>query len=76
LTVAAGPVAPGMLSHLWFALPTGSPAIDMAPSLPEIVEDYVNALRDAHPDAGGPEYGALRPFDRLRDYRTLPVTGR
>jgi parallel beta-helix repeat protein len=77
LLAKAGPVEPGTLSYLWFALQAGSPAIDMALSLPEIVEDHVQALRVAHPDAGGLEYGALFPtLDRERDDRTLPVRGR
>jgi parallel beta-helix repeat protein len=76
LMAMAGPVGQGTLSYAWFALQAGSPAIGMALSLPEITEDHLKAPRDAQPDAGGLEYGAVSPIDRDRDYRTLPVMGR
>jgi parallel beta-helix repeat protein len=61
LLAKAGPVGQGTLTHAWFALQTRSPAIGAALSLPGIVEDYLKASRDAHPDAGGLEYAAPSP---------------
>jgi parallel beta-helix repeat protein len=77
LLAQGDPAGPGTLTYEWFALQAGSPAIGIALSPPEVVEDYTKALRDANPDAGGLEYGAVSPtFDRERGNRTLPVRGR
>ena len=40
----------------WFGLTIGSPAIDNALSLPEVLEDFLSNLRGVSPDIGALEY--------------------
>jgi hypothetical protein len=40
----------------WFVLSNGSPAIDNALSLPEVINDFLNSVRGESPDIGALEY--------------------
>jgi parallel beta-helix repeat protein len=42
--------------YRWFELTNGSPAIDNALSLPEVIDDFLNNVRGASPDIGALEY--------------------
>lgn len=57
----SGATGPGELTAQWFRITAGSPARDQGVVLTEVTDDIFQATRDAEPDLGAHEYGAMPP---------------